>query len=582
MATHEQLISEYRRAFRYLTPYWRGLFVVILLGLFSTGVSLVQPYISRSLIDNALLRHDKHALIKFAALMAGVSIVGFVLNMFSSYRYVRLSAECLFDMRLGVYRHLQRLSPSYFSNKKLGDIVSRLNNDIGEVQRICSDTLLSVLSNVLFLAGSVAAMLWLNWRLFLVSILLLPLAIYALRRYQGRLMIQGRILRERSADLGSFLIENLLGMRLIVSSGNEDREATRFQRLNTSFVDSMLSLQLTSFLSSAIPTCVLTLSTVLVFLYGGKLVIDGQLTIGGLIAFMSYHMRLLSPVQSILGIYTNLVSGSVALRRVFEVVDAPIEVMESPAARPLEGVRGDISFRNVCFRYQSNKSIIDKMSFEIPAGTLCVIIGPSGSGKSTTADLLLRLYDPQEGTISIDGHDLRELTFSDLRQHVGVVEQTPYFFRASIRENIAYGKPGASLDEIRACAKVAAIDHFIESLPNGYDTVLAERGISISVGERQRIALARALLRDPAILILDEPTSAVDSAAERSIVREFERAFRGRTTVLISHHLSLVEMADLLVVIDKGKVLETGTPAELLKTDSYLSRQFRLTESAVA
>ena len=568
-------MAQYRRAFVYVAPYWRGLLLVLVLGLFSTVVGLAQPYISRLLIDDALLRRNMHALVEIAILTVLVTVLGFVLNILSSYRYVRISAESLFSMRLSVYCHLQRLAPRYFNKTKTGDLISRINNDISEVQRICSDTLLSVFSNILFLAGSIAIMLWLNWHLFVLSVMLLPLGIFALRQFQTKLTLQTRTLRERSADLGSFLIESLLGMRLIVASGNERHEAEKFRRLNTGFVQSMLAMQITSFLASALPSSVLAISTAIVFLYGGKLVIDGHLTVGGLVAFMAYHMRLLSPVQSLLGIYTNLLTGGVALSRVFEILDAPVEVQESPSALPLNDVRGDLEFDRVYFRYSENVPVIDQVSFHVPAGALCVIVGASGAGKSTLADLLLRFYNPQAGAIRIDGHDLRDLRFQDLRRHIAVVEQTPYFFRASLRENIAYGKPDASMEEIRACCKAAAIDEFIQSLPEAYETMLGERGSTMSVGERQRIALARALLRKPTVLIMDEPSSALDPASEAAITSVFARVLHGRTAILITHRMSLVEKADMVVVLDAGKVLEIGPPAELLASGGFLARQFR-------
>jgi ATP-binding cassette subfamily B protein len=552
------------------------LLAVILLGLFSTAVGLAQPYISRLLIDDALLRRNLHALTYIAAAMVVVTIVGFALNIASSYLYVRLSSACLFDMRLAVYRHLQRLSPRYFSQKKLGDIVSRINNDIGEVQRICSDTLLSVLSNLLFLVGSVAIMSWLNWRLMIASVALLPVGIIALRHYQGRLRHQTADLRQRSSDLGSFLIENVLGMRLIVASSAETLEAERFRAYNTSFIRSLLSMQVLSFLASAMPSTVLTLSTAVVFLYGGKLVIAQQLTIGGLVAFMGYHLKLLSPVQNLLGIYTNLLTGGVALERVFEVMDVPPEIVEIAAPVALPYVRHALSFAQVRFRYAVDVPVLQDVSFTIPAGQICAVVGASGAGKSTLADLLLRFYDPDAGTIAIDGQDIRQLRLGDLRRHVAIVEQTPYLFRASVRENIAYGRPGATLDEVRICAAAAAIDSFIQSLPQGYETIIGERGVTLSVGERQRIALARALLRDPSVLILDEPTSALDPTSEAAVTRELLQVLRGRTALLITHRMSLVEMADLVVVIEDGRVLETGSPSALLSRRTYLSQQFKM------
>jgi ATP-binding cassette subfamily B protein len=550
--------AQYKRALAYVVPYWRGLLAVMLLGLFSTAVGLVQPYISRLLIDDALLRRNLHALTMIAIAMVVVTIVGFVLNIASSYYYVRLSAESLFDMRLAVYRHLQQLSPRYFTQKKLGDIVSRINNDIGEVQRVCSDTLLSVLSNLLFLVGSIAIMSWLNWRLMLASVALLPVGIFALRHYQGRLTVQTADLRQRSSDLGSFLIETLMGMRLIVASATEKFEAERFREYNSSFIRSLLSMQVLSFLASAMPSTVLTLSTAIVFLYGGKLVIAQQLTVGGLVAFMAYHLKLLSPVQNLLGIYTNLLTGGVSLGRVFEVMDVPVEVKEVANPLPLPCVRHAITFDKVRFQYGHDVPVLRDVSLTVPAGQMCAIVGASGAGKSTLADLLLRFHDVDSGMIAIDGRDIRELRLEDLRRQIAMVEQTPYFFRASIRENIAYGRPEATLEEIRNCAAAAAIDTFIQSLPNGYETILGERGLTLSVGERQRIALARALLRDPRILILDEPTSALDSASEAAVTSELMNVLRGRTSILITHRMSLAELADMVVVIEDGCALESA------------------------
>ncbi len=568
--------AQYRRALKFVQPYWGGLAFVLVLGLFSTAVALVQPYVTRLLLDDALLPRNMQALAKIAALMVAVTVAGFVLNIISSYRYVRISAECLFDMRLAVYRHLQSLSPRFLAKSKLGDVVSRINNDIGEVQRICSDTLLSVLSNILFLVGSLAMMASINLRLFLASIVFLPISILALRHYQSRLTIQTKTLRERSSDLGSFLIESLLAMRLIVATGNERHEAEEFRRRNSSFLHSLLSMQMTAFLASALPGTVLTVSIAVVFLYGGKLVIDNHLTVGWLVAFMAYHMRLLGPVQVLLGTYTNLLTGGVALGRVFELLDVGIEVRESPSAVAASSFRGDIVFDRVRFRFSQDVPVLEDVSFQIPAGRICAIVGASGSGKSTISDLLLRFYDPDSGAIAIDGTDLRGLRLHDLRREIALVEQTPFLFRATIKENISYGKPTSTLDEIRACAHHAAIDDFIQSLPQGYDTIVGERGCTISAGERQRIALARALLRSPSILIMDEPTAALDPSSEAAVARALAKTLRGRTVILITHRMSLVEIADFVVVLEGGRIAETGVPRELIAGNSLLSRQFRL------
>ncbi len=566
--------NDYRRIFAFIVPYWRRLTLVFALSMVSTLLGLAQPYITKLLIDEALLQRNMRALITVAVLMVVVTVAGFALNIVSSYRYVAVSAAVLFDMRLSVYQHLQKLSPRFYTRTKLGEIVSRLNNDISEVQRVAADTLLAAISNLIFLIGSVVIMVLLNWRLFFVSILLIPVSVIALKHYRRKLTDRVRGMRERSADIGSFLIESLMGMRLIVASNTQEREVTKFREKNRGFVDALLSMQLVSFFAGAFPGTVLTLSTALVFLYGGKLVIEGAMTIGALVAFMAYHMRLLAPVQNLMGLYTSVATARVSLDRVFEILDAPVEVNEPPDAEALLDVRGDIEFENVTLKYDRETVVLDAVSFKIPAGSLCAIAGPSGVGKSTVADLLLRFYDPQSGTITIDGRDLRDIRLADLRREVVLVEQTAFLFNSTIAENIRYGSPGADIDAITQAARSASIDEFIRSLPEGYDTQVGERGQALSAGERQRIALARALLRDPAVLVLDEPTASVDPTTEQTIAAALRSVMKGRTTIVISHRLSLIERADWVVVIDNGRVVECGRPDELLASGKALAGLF--------
>jgi ATP-binding cassette, subfamily B, bacterial len=556
--------NDYRRIFDYILPYWRRLALVLAISLVSTLLGLAQPYITKLLIDEALLRKNFQALTVVAALMVVVTVLGFALNIASSYRYVAVSAAVLFDMRLAVYRHLQRLSPRFYTRTKLGEIVSRLNNDISEIQRVAADTLLAAISNLIFLVGSVTIMLLLNWKLFLVSILLIPVSVIALKHYRAKLSSNVQEMRERSADIGSFLIETLMGMRLVVTSNTQDAEVGRFRVKNQSFVDALLSMQLVSFFAGALPGTVLTLSTALVFLYGGKLVIDGVMTIGALVAFMAYHMRLLAPVQNLMGLYTSVTTARVSLNRVFEILDSPVEVNEALDAIELRDVRGDIEFDGVTLKYDRETIVLDGVSFRIPAGSLCAIAGPSGVGKSTIADLLLRLYDPQAGVVRLDGRDLREVRLGDLRREVALVEQTAFLFNSTVAENIRYGRPEATLEEIICAARSASIDGFIRSLPDGYDTQVGERGQALSTGERQRIALARALVRNPSVLVLDEPTASLDSVTEQAVTTALKLEMHGRTTIVISHRPSLIESADWLIVIENGQVVKAGPPGQLV------------------
>ena len=549
---------QYGRALRFVLPYSGQLAAVTLVGLMATATGLMQPYFSKLLIDSALLRRDMRALVWVAGLMAGFTIAGFVLNIVSSYQYVRISAHLLFELRLRLYRHLQACSPRFWTRNRLGDVVSRINNDAADVQRITADTLLGICSNVVFLLGAAAIMMWFSLPVFLCSVATLPLSIWALRRYQALLSGQVRTMRERSADIGSFLIETLTGLRLVATSNAETREAARFHRHNASFIDALLAMQRTSFLAGALPGAVLTLTSSAIFLYGGKLVIDGRLTTGSLVALMAYHLRLLAPVQNLMGLHTSLVTGGVSLGRIFELLDTPIEVRENADAVPLDTVRGEIAFENVSFCYDDLPvlPVLDNVSFRVLPGSVCAVLGRSGVGKSTLADLLVRFYDPGQGVIRLDGHDLRSLRLVDIRNAIVLVDQASFLFRATVRENIAYGKPDATFEEITAAARAAAIHERIQALPEQYDTIVGERGLTLSAGERQRITLARAFLRNPSVLVLDEPTAALDVETEREIVDSLATALHGRTAIIITHRPSLASIASQVITLDGGRVSE--------------------------
>lgn len=554
----------YRRLWVFIRPYGGPLAVILAVSLAGTCLGLVQPFISKLLIDQALLLGDTGALIRTAALLFVSTVAGFALNIFSSYWYIKLSAGMLFDMRLAVFRHLQTLSPRFYARFRTGDLMSRLNNDIGEVQRVFTDTLLAALSNAVFLAGSIVAMAWLNWRLFLVSVALMPVCLLLFLRYQRRLTIQNKELRERGADVGCFFVDSILGIRTILSLRAGEHEARRFGDRNGAFVSAMLRVQITSFLAGALPGTVLAASTASVFVYGGWLTIGGAMSIGSLVAFMAYHMRLLSPVQNLLGLGSSLASARASLGRIFELLDTSAEVRDAASHQPLGPICEGIALRDVSIKYDRSP-VLTGVTLDIPAGTFCAVLGPSGSGKSTLADLLVRNLDPDLGSVLADAADLRSVSIETLRKEVLLIDQAPFLFNATIAENIAYALPGTSQAEIEAAGRAAGLEELIARLPDGYRTMTGERGLALSAGERQRIALARAFLRRPSVLILDEPTSALDTENERWIAASLRENFPAATLILITHRPALAALADLIITVEHGTARVTQTTVDVLE-----------------
>ena len=563
-----------RRAFSYIRPYRRRLAVVLLVSLVSTGLSLWLPYLTKTLVDDALVGRNLGALQRVVLLFAAAGAAGFVLTLVSGLQYTRVSAEILFDMRRELYEHLQRLSPRFYASTRLGDIVSRINNDIGEIQRVAAEATLAWVGNVLFLAGAVAILIWMDWRLFLVGLATLPAAAWALVRYRRRVESRVQDVRERSADIGSFLIETLQGVRTVATSNAQAREVSRFTRLNDTFIAALMRLQRVHYLSGGLPAILLGAGTAAVFVYGGWRVVQGTMTLGTLAAFMAYQARVVAPVQALMGLYGALATARVSWRRVAALLDTPAEVVERPGAPELPAVRGHIEFRQVTLSHGRGAAVLDGVSFEAEPGQIVAIVGASGSGKSTIADLLVRLLDPDSGSVRLDGHDLRALRIADVRRHIQAVDQDPVLFHTSIEENVRYSHPSASGAELERALEAAGISRFVSALPDGVRTIVGDRGLALSAGERQRLVLARAFLTAPSILVLDEPSAALDPTAEREVIAGYRQVMRGRTVILISHRLEVIRTADWVVVLDGAQVAEAGPPDVLLNSRGVFATLF--------
>ena len=572
--TSETPDASLRRAFAFLAPYWRRLSLVMGISLVSTGLSLVTPYLSKDLVDQALIGRNLAALWRIVGLFALLGLAGYVLNVVSGLRYTRVSAAILFDMRLAVYGHLQQLSPRFYARTRMGDIVSRINSDIGEIQRVAAEAALAWVGNVLFLVGCVVMLVWLDWRLALLTAAVMPLSLWLLVRYRARLEARVADLRQRSADIGSFLIETLQASTLIVTSNAQARERGRFARLNDRFVDALMGMQRLTYLAGGLPGLIVSLGASGVFLYGGSRVVDGTLTLGTFAAFIAYQSRVNAPVQALMGLYTSLATAKVSWRRVLELLDAPLDVREAGDAVALDHVRGAIEFDRVSLGTERGMAVLEDFSLTVAPGTSVAIVGASGSGKSTLAYLVLRLLDPDRGVVRLDGHDLRTLRLHDIRRHVVFVEQEPTLLHATVAENIRYGRPDASDAEVTQAAAAAGLETFIARLPEGLATMVGERGLQMSAGERQRIAIARAFLANPSVLVLDEPTAALDPASERQVVESYLAVMRGRTSIVISHRAAVAEAADQVAVVEGSRLVETGPPRVLAASGGAFARLF--------
>lgn len=557
-------LSRFSRLLPFVSPFLRRLVLVFCLSLFGTILGLLWPLFTKILIDDVLLAKNLHLLFVLSGVMVVTTVLGYGLGALNRYLYTQITARILFALRQHLFAHLQGLSLRFHTHAKVGDLLSRLNTDISEVQAVLTDAAFAFVTNVFVLLATVGFLVWLDWRLFVVSLLVVPLQLYGVSQLRPLVVDETRKIRELNAAISSFLVESLSAIKFIKLFAAENIQLDKLRLLGEKFVGLATRFEMLNYWGSTASTAATFLGGALTTLYGGYLVIQGEMTIGGLIAFSTYQSRAFSPLQALLDLYLRIERAGVSLERIFEFLDLGKEQHERGGhGLRLPAVRGEVEFRNVSFSYEANTPILRELSFRVPAGERLMILGPSGTGKTTVADLLVRLYEPAGGSVFLDGHDVRDYDLRWLRNQVVVVSHESALFHASLAENLRYASPAASLGEIVAAAGAVGLHDFIAALPQGYDTLVGERGARLSAGQKQRLALARALLKQPAILVLDEALSGLDVDSETRVRAAVETLMAGRTTIMITHRLSSLRGDDAIIVLDAGRVAWEGRYGDL-------------------
>ena len=555
-----------RRIFPLFAAYRPQLAIVFALIVFSAALGVIPSFLLMGVLDTAIPQNRVGLLTVLVAGMILIPIVTGAIGVSQTLLSNRVGQAVMHDLRTSVYRHLQRLSLAFFTRTRTGDVQSRIANDIGGIDTVVTSTATSVLANVTTVIATVVAMILLDWRLAVFALILLPLFVWLTKRVGDE---RKKVTAKRQvslADVSSIVQESLSvsGILLGKTMGRSGDLAERFSDESRRLADLEVRSRMTGRWMMAAIQMTFAVMPALVYWFAGWSQARGTavVSIGTLVAFTTLQTRLFFPIGGLLGVQLEVQSSLALFDRIFDYLDQPIDIVEG--TRVLERPRGDVAFDRVCFRYDGDALTLKDVTFTVPAGTKTALVGETGSGKTTCGYLVARLYDATEGTVSIDGIDVRELTFESLAAAVGVVSQETYLFHSTVRENLRFAKPEASDEEVEEAARAAQIHELIASLPDGYDTVVGERGYRFSGGERQRMAIARTVLRNPPILVLDEATSALDTQTERLVQEALERLAEGRTTIAIAHRLSTVRDAEQIVVLDRGQVAETGTHDELL------------------
>jgi len=581
---------------RLIRPYWKQLALAFVAVFGETFSDVLEPWPIKIVIDNILqskkvpgwlagfvsgaFGQNKLAVLNFAvAAVAGIAVVGAISSYVEKYLTTSVSQWVTHDLRRTLYNHIQRLSLAEYDKTQTGDLISRVTSDINAVQDFINSALLGIIVNVLTLVGMAGVMFYINWRFTLIALSIAP-ALFAVVYYlTRRIKKASREVRKKESELVSIVQEVLTSVRVVKAFAREDFEVTRFESQSLENVETALEARSIKAKLSPIVDVMVAAGTCLVLAYGARLALSGQISTGVLIVFLLYLGKMYKPMRDLSKSTDTVSKAIVGYERIEEVLEIEARVRDLPGARKAPRFKGKIEFDHVNFAYEDNIPVLKDMRFEIEAGQVAAIVGPSGVGKTTIISLIPRLYDPQPGTIKIDGVDIRRYKLKSLREQISFVLQETLLFHTSVWENIAYGKPDASPDQIIRAAKQANAHEFIVQLSEGYGTMVGERGVTLSGGQRQRIAIARAIVRNTPILVLDEPTTGLDSSSEQAVIEALERLMKGKTCIVVAHHLSTIRHADVIFVVKESELVEKGTHDQLLAAGGLYAELYKIQTS---